>query len=457
MDENLHTDTAPAAAAPLPNVEAAAPPPADSADVRTVLCVDDETHILSSLRRALRAAGLPVLTAGGGEEALALLAAQPVAVIVSDMRMPGMDGAQLLEQVRLRHPDTVRVLLTGQADQRDTIAAINRGSLFRYLHKPWNDDELKHVLQQALELRALEFDRRRLEALAQQHNEALRQNNALLEARVAERTADLAQALEDLRRTHMTSLQVFASLIEMRGGWLTGHSRRVADIARRIGKAMGCSDVDLQHLLVASLLHDIGLIALPDTVLRKPVARFGDEEMQLYRQHPAAGEQALMALESLQPAAALIRAHHERFDGQGFPDGRRGNAIPLLARILAVADTFDDLQQGVLVEVHASVAEARALVQRARGLQFDPEVVDVFLHITEPERSSKPVRPLLLGTAQLQPRMVLAADLLSPRGQLMLTAGQVLTERLIQRIREFEVRYPVPLQLQIQRRSGENP
>lgn len=448
MNSTLLTDTTAVEAAP-------APAPADNAEVRTVLCVDDETHILSSLRRALRAAGLPALTAGGGEEALAVLAAQPVAVLISDMRMPGMDGAQLLEQVRLRHPDTVRVLLTGQADQRDTIAAINRGSLFRYLQKPWNDDELRHVVQQGLEHRALEFERRRLETLAQAQNEALRQNNLLLEARVAERTAGLAQALDELKRTHLTSLQVFASLVEMRGAWLAGHSRRVAETARRIGKAMGCSDIDLQHLLVASLLHDIGLIGLPDSVLRKPVARFSDDEMQLYRQHPVAGEHSLMALESMQPAAAVIRAHHERFDGQGFPDGRRGSDIPPLARILAVADAFDDLQQGVLIEVHATAAEARALVQRARGQQFDPEVVDVFLHITEAEKVPPRVQPLLLGTAQLQPQMVLASDLLSPRGQLMLTAGQVLSERLILRIREFESRNPGPLLLHVQRRPGE--
>lgn len=423
--------------------------------VRVVLCVDDEAHILSSLRRALRAPDLQVHTANSGAEALALLAKTPVDLVISDMRMPEMDGAALLEQVQLAHPDTVRVLLTGQADHRDTIAAINRGSLYRYLQKPWDDAELKQVVRQGLERRELEQERRRLLALTQTQNEQLRQNNALLEQRVAERTADLARTHEELKRSYMTSIQVFSGLLELRGGWLLGHSRRVADVAWRIGQAMGCTEAELQTLLIASLLHDIGLIGLPDALLRKPVARFSDTEMQQYRQHPLEGEHSLLALDSMQASAALIRAHHERFDGQGFPDGRRGAEIPLGARILAVADTFDDLQSGALVDARATAAEARTLIQRARGVQLDPDVVDVFLHITAPAPPPPPTWQLL-GTADLKAGMVLAADLVSPRGLLMLTAGQALSERLIQRIREFESRNPdEPLLLQVRCRPGE--
>lgn len=431
------------------------PAPAEAAPApRTVLCVDDEPHVLSALRRALRAPGLNLLLANGGPEALALLARQPVDLVISDMRMPEMTGSELLGRVQAGWPDTIRVVLTGQADLADTIQAINRGRLFRYLQKPWNDEELRQVVRQGLEFQALERERRALLALTQQQNDALRDANLLLEQRVAERTAQLAGAHGKLKHTYMTSIQVFSNLLEQRSGRLVGHGRRVGDMARRIGRAMGCSAELQQDLLVAGMLHDIGFIALPDHVLQRPVARLDDVELALYRRHPVVGENALMALEDLQAVAALIHAHHERHDGKGFPDGLAGQAIPPGARILAVADVFDEIQHGLLVEATASAEQARALIRHGRGVQFDPEVVDVFLQLTEPQRPQTET-PLRLGTAQLRPGMVLASELISSQGLLMLTRGQPLSEALIARIREFESREGGQLVLLIRRGTGE--
>ncbi len=421
-----------------------APPPATS----TVLCVDDEPHVLSALRRALHSPGLVVRTIGSGAEALALLAQQPVDLVISDMRMPGMTGTQLLAQVQQMHPDIVRVVLTGQADLGDTIAAINSGSIFRYLQKPWDDAELRQVVAQGLERQALEQERRRLLALTRAQNDALRDANVLLEQRVAERTAELAGANERLKHTHVTSIQVFSNLLEQRSGRLLGHGRRVADMARRIGQAMGLADDALQELRLAGLLHDIGLIGLPDHVLQRPAARLTGPDLALYRQHPAAGESYLMALDEMQGVAALIRAHHERHDGMGFPDGCAGPGIPAGSRILAVADAFDALQHNLLVDSATTAAQARTLIRHSRGTQFDPEVVDVFLHITEVDRPQR-VGEVQLNTTQLKPGMVLAADLLSSQGMLMLTPGQHLNEPLIQRIRQFEAREGGQLVLRI--------
>ncbi|MDP1902118.1 MAG: response regulator [Rubrivivax sp.] len=421
---------------------------------QAVLCVDDEPNILSALRRSLRGPGLTLHTAGSGAEALELLAREPVDLVISDMRMPGMNGTQLLEQVQRAHPDIVRVILTGQADLKDTIAAINHGSVYRYLQKPWDDAELKQVVQQGLERRGLELERRRLEALTQRQNLALNDANTLLEQRVAQRTTELAAAHGKLKHTYLTAIQVFSGLLELRSGRYMGHGRRVADTARRIGAAMGLGEPELQELLVAGLLHDVGLIGLPDAVLQRPEARLSGDERALYRQHPTVGEHSLLALDEMQGAAALIRSHHERHDGKGFPHSLAGHDIPLGARILAVADTFDALLNGLLVESTATVAQARTLIQHTRGTQFDPEVVDVFLHITEPERP-RPVSNLRLTTADLTPGMVLAADLHSSRGLLLLTTGRALSARLIQHLREFEARDAGPLDLRIRRGTGE--
>ena len=434
--------------------EGAAPVATDpgAAAWSTVLCVDDEPNILSALKRVLRGSGHCVLTAGSGAAALAMLEQMPVDLIISDMRMPGMDGAQLLEQVHTRWPHVVRMLLTGHADMGSTIAAINRGRILRYIQKPWDEHELLAAVREGLDRLALQREKDRLEALTRIQNDQLRCLNGELEGRVEARTAELKDANDKLKRNYLKSVKVFSNLLELRGGSFAGHGRRVAETARNIARAMALPEDEVLQVFVAGLVHDIGLIGLADKLLSKPVPRYSSEELALYRGHPVNAEQSLMALDDMQPVVAIIRAHHERFDGAGFPDRLAGTAIPLGARILSVADTFDDLQNGHLVEPGVSVAEARTLMRHLRGVQFDAEVLDVFLHITEPERP-KVVDSLVLGASGLEPDMVLAQDLVSTRGILMLTAGHRLTPSLIRRIREFEAREGGKLEIHIRLRG----
>jgi HD-GYP domain-containing protein (c-di-GMP phosphodiesterase class II) len=221
----------------------------------------------------------------------------------------------------------------------------------------------------------------------------------------------------------------------------------VAETARDLARAMALPEPECLQVFVAGLLHDIGLIGTLDKLLTKPTARYTAEEMALFRDHAAAGEHSLLALDDMQPMLPMIRGHHERWDGQGFPDHLAGAAIPLGACILAVADTFDDLQRGQIVESHLSAAEARLLMRQARGTQFNPEVLDVFLQMTEPQAPPPPPPALPVPSAALEPGMVLAADLVSSRGVLMLTRGHRLTSSLIARMREFEMREGGALQI----------
>ena len=200
----------------------------------TLLAVDDEPNILAALRRLFRATGWRILTAGHADEALALLGTEPVDAVLSDMRMPGMDGVQLLERVSQGWPHTARLLLTGQADLGSTIAAINRGRLHRYIAKPWNDDELMLTLRQVAERQQLEAEKQALERLTLRQNDELKALNAGLEARVALRTQELAAANDRLKRNYLTSIKAFTALIELRGSAQVGHARQVADLARRI-------------------------------------------------------------------------------------------------------------------------------------------------------------------------------------------------------------------------------
>ncbi|HEU4375142.1 MAG TPA: response regulator, partial [Telluria sp.] len=214
----------------------------EGAEIRpagTILCVDDEPNILAALRRLFRAKGYEVVTAESARAGLAVLQTRAVDLIISDMRMPEMDGVQFLEQARALCPDTLRLLLTGHADVNQILDAVNRGEIYRYITKPWDDHEMTLVVRHALERKALEQEQRRLEALTVQQNEQLRELNLSLEAKVASRTEELVGSNDKLKRNFLTSIQVFSSLIELRGANLAGHSRRVADLARRIALRLG--------------------------------------------------------------------------------------------------------------------------------------------------------------------------------------------------------------------------
>lgn len=423
-------------------------PPLPERATWSVLCVDDEPNILSALKRVLRAEDCRVLQAGGGQEALEILERESVDVVLSDMRMPGMDGAALLAQVRARWPETARILLTGYADMNATIAAINDGQIYRYIHKPWDDNELRLTVRQAAERQLLQRDRARLQAITAQQNAQLKDLNTTLEARVEERTAQLSQAHDRLKQHYLTSIKIFSSLMELRNGAMAGSGKRVAMLARRIALAMDCSTEDTQDIFVASLLHDLGYMALPDTLLAKPVGKLQGEDMLAYQRHPVLGAQALMAMEDHQTVAQLIRHHHERFDGGGFPDKLAGADIPLGARIIAVVDTFDELTHGHLTGAALTDAEAKTIIQHGRGKQFDPEVVDLFLHLTQVEKpKAGRLEPVALDG--LQQGMVLGKDLLSKEGVLLLSAGHVLTAEMISRIRRYAATEQLDLSLDI--------
>ncbi|HEX8988093.1 MAG TPA: HD domain-containing phosphohydrolase [Rhodocyclaceae bacterium] len=410
----------------------------------TLLFVDDEAGILSALRRLFRPLGYRILTASGGAQGLEILANEDIDLVVSDMRMPGMDGANFLRQVRARWPGVVRLLLTGYADMASTIDAINHGEIYRYISKPWNDDEIIHTVQDALERKRLERENLRLAELTRQQNEQLRELNAGLEQKVAERTAELKRALASLEEAHkelkrgfMTSMRVFSGLIELRGGRLAGHSRRVAELARRLAPRVGLGDAEAQDLLMGALLHDVGKIGLPDAVLERPFNAMPADVRALVMKHPVTGEMAILGVDQLKGAAPLIRHHHENFDGTGFPDGLAGLAIPLGARVLTVVNDYDALLSGHLVNRSLKPAEALAFISDNAGKRYDPQIAQAFVAMMaealQNEIAELPVRP---GNAT--PGMVLTRDLLHKEGWLLLAKGHTLNAGVIQQLQRLE-------------------
>ena len=398
----------------------------------SILCVDDEVNILATLRRLLRKHGYTVHSAETAREGLQILEANAVDLVISDMRMPEMDGAAFLDIVRQRWPDTVRLLLTGFADIQSILSAINKGEIYRYITKPWDEQELLLIVRRALERITLERDKRRLEAQVLQQNEALRLLNVELESKVLARTEDLNVANAKLKKNYLNSIKVFSNLMDLRGGNLRGHSRTLADLARRTAANMQLTETALQEIFVAGLLHDVGKIGLSDDILMCPVGRLSKEDMVMYRRHPVWGEMALISQDDMQGVAALIRSHHERYDGQGFPDGLAGAQLSMAAHILIVAEAYLDMQAGNLSKAKLTAAEACAMLARGRGTQFHPEVVDVFLQVALNAVPATQTPCHMLPTAELVPGMVIARDLLTQDNIVLLSAEHVLTDKLIQ-------------------------
>ncbi len=369
----------------------------------TLLFVDDEANILSSLQRLFQPFGYRIFTAESGAQGLEVLAQETIDLVVSDMRMPDMNGAQFLEKVQQKWPDTMRILLTGYAEIGATIAAINKGQVHRYVSKPWEDYDITLTIKLALQHKMLEREKLRLEVL---------------------------------KKNFFTSVQIFSNLIEMRDASMVGHSRRVADLSKAIALRMGMSDAEVQDVVFAALLLDLGKISLSDSLLNKTFSSLNTEERNEVIKCPIRGQVALMALDELQGAAKLIRNHCERFDGSGFPDHLPGHTIPLGARILALAKDYDACQIETLINKGLQPAEAVLYIREGIGRRYDPTVVDAFLSVITTSAQTKP--ELDLQREQLTPGMVLSRDLITKRGALLLAKDCILDGHLIGQIEHFE-------------------
>ncbi|HEX7639048.1 MAG TPA: HD domain-containing phosphohydrolase [Burkholderiaceae bacterium] len=439
---------------PIETTLALQPPPPPPA---TLLLVDDEPSILSALRRLLRPQGYRLLVAEGGAAALEIARDETIDLVISDMRMPGMDGAQFLERIRKTHPHAARILLTGYADISSTIAAINGGEIHRYVAKPWDDNDILLVVREALARRELERRNRELTELTNRQNEELRTLNASLEQRVRSRTAEIEQindmlnvAYAELKSNFMLSMQIFAGLMELRHNGMSGHSRRVAAWARRLCTRLKLDERSSHDIHVAALLHDIGKIGFPDELLSKPVSLMNAEEATRYRKHPLNAEAALMPLVQLQPVARIIRSQHERCDGNGYPDGLEGEEIPFGARVLAPIIDYENLLSGTLAERRFSPEDALASIRRGAGSRYDPRVVDALLDVLkEPEDEACDDR--CIQALDLAPGMVLSRDLTSPQGTLLLATGYVFDARVVRQVREYAQREGVKLTLYVRR------
>ncbi len=355
-------------------------------ETHTVLFVDDEPNIQKALQRLMRQEPFEVITASRGAEALEILDRTSAQVVVSDQRMPEMSGVELLAAVRERHPSVVRVMLTGHAEMDVAVDAVNHGQIFRLVTKPWNEDELKTTLRQALDHWDLKQEIQRLNQVTREQNFRLQDMNRTLEDKVRDRTKQLVEKHLELRTAYVQTLRTLAEAVDAKDAYTRGHSERVGVYASKVGRELGLPKDLIERIYIAGLLHDVGKIGVPDAVIQKP-GHLDDAEYELMKRHPEIGARILEPVEFLSDVVECVRHHHEWFDGsrKGYPDRLSGNRIPLPSRVILVADTVEAMTSDRPYREGMPLERVVDELHRFSGSQFDPNVVDACLRLLERE------------------------------------------------------------------------
>ncbi len=332
-----------------------------------VLIVDDEKDIRELLADFLESEDYECFQAPDAFTALKLFQTEPgIDIVMSDIRMPGKTGLELLKEIKEIDGDAMVIMISAVKDIESAITAMSRGA-YDYVAKPFKLNEVAMIAQKALEKRRLIVENREY------------QKN--LEKMVEERTVQLQHTLKELHATYTSTLQAMVTALDTRDTETQGHSLRVVHYTLMLSRLMGITDTAvLKDFEYGALLHDIGKIGIPDSILRKP-GKLTPDEWQIMKTHPQLGFNILPRIPFLHNASQLVLHHHEAFNGQGYPDGLKGEEITLGARIFAVADTIDAMTSDRPYRAALTFEKAAAELELFADRQFDPRVVEAFFSL----------------------------------------------------------------------------
>jgi response regulator RpfG family c-di-GMP phosphodiesterase len=399
---------------------------------KRILVVDDEELVLTALSETLRIEGYEVFAFEDPAQALPLLKTTRFSAILIDQQMPAMTGLEFLSQAKDIQPNATRILVTAVLDLTTVIDAINRGEVYRFIVKPWLREELLVTLRNASQ---------RYELIC--HNAALHAESVAMNQRLAAQLAQLdtqnrqlEQFNEALHKNLDRSVQLSLKMMETFYPLLGKMARRVTTLCDAMAGSLELPADQRQVLEISSRLYDIGLVRVRRQVIRtwlQSPDSLANEERASIEQHPAVGEELVSFVADLQAVGATIRSHHERFDGQGYPDKLAGDQIPWLSRLLAVAVAYS-LHPG-------GDRAALEYVRSNTGTAFDPEAVRAFLRVLPQTAVPRNQRAVLL--AELEPGMIVAQGIYTAQGVLLVPEGQTLTEPHINMLRNHNRITPI--------------
>ena len=313
-------------------------------DKYNILLVDDEEDNLALLYRTLRGTYNLERTTSP-LKALEILNEKPFELVISDHKMPEMDGVEFLKRVQLEHPQTMRILLTAYSDANILIDAINYAKIYRYVKKPFNPDELQLIVSAALEYYQLKYDNDRL--------------------------------IEDLKELFSGTIKAIMEALDAKDSYTSGRSKRITYYSVIISKQLGLSSIDTGKIELAGMLHDIGMIGVSDEILYK-IDALTQEEYDEVKKHITYSVKILEDIKQLKDVVEIIKYHHEKYDGTGYPFGIKGEEIPVGSRIIAIADAFDSIISNRVYRDSVHYDEALEKIKQGAGTQFDPVIVKAF-------------------------------------------------------------------------------
>ena len=409
----------------------------------SLLIVDDEPIVLAALKETLEREKYHVVATTNPLKALEILRTQEFAVIISDQRMPEMMGLDFLIESKKLNPLASRILITAVLSLPTIVDAINKGEIFRFVAKPWLREELTTTVKNAISRYQLVTENERLTAETRRLNDKLSAANTTLAAQVRDleaQKAALDTANRDLATSYEHSLELCSRILSTYDPYLAGQTKAMVEIARKMAETEHFSPAERHTLKASAWLCDLGLIGIPRELLRQFRAnpdRLSDPDRLTINSHPIYSQTLGSYVDAHPEVGETIRAHHERFDGKGFPDGLSGQNIPWTARCLGVAVWF--------VECGLPKDQAIESVMAESGKALDPEAVRLFLKVTHLLQLPRQVREILLD--ELEPGMVLANGLYSPHGLLLVGEGQMLSSATISKIRNHNLMNPISQRL----------
>lgn len=411
-----------------------------------ILCVDDEASVLSSLKRVLRGESYQFFSASCARDGIFLLEREPIDIVISDMRMPEVNGAEFLSDVASQYPDCARILLTGYSDIESTIKAVNEGQIHRYIQKPWNNEDLLLTIDQTVERVRLQSENIRLLSQVEQQNQLLRDMNAGLEDTVQQRTKQIRLAMGKLHKANLqvndnlkTTIRVFYNLISLNphlGGRI---AVEVGELCKLLATRMNLTKREIRAIHLSGLLYELGLLGSDDELLQKPVYELSPDELDGYRKHPAQAYIALAPATGLQDVAEIIKHQYEAFNGSGQPEQLSETNIPVGSRILAIARDYVLAVHGRLRKARSSADGALRLLEMNADLEYDSRILmklgDVLPYLQQDVLGQD---ERVVSIQQLCAGMRLSRNLFNDNEILLLPEGHRFTNETVRRLQSFE-------------------